>query len=80
MRSLLLLILQLQLQLLNLNEGDRRVMTCTKVDDRQLLSTKKLFKKSTNVSIMSDRQLLTCFIVEPVGISIISVHLIQGIC
>jgi len=29
---------------------DRRVMTCTDVDDPQLLSTKKLLKKSTNLS------------------------------
>jgi len=33
-----------------LKGGDRRVMTCTDVDDRQLLSTKKLLKKSTILS------------------------------
>jgi len=44
--TVLLLILQLQSGMLNLNERDHPVMTCTDVDDRQLLSMKKSLKSS----------------------------------
>ena len=40
----------LQSGMLNFHDGDSRVKTGTIMDDRQLLSTKKLLKKSTNLS------------------------------
>ena len=41
-------------------------MTSTNVDDCQLLSTKKLFKKSTRL-VMTDQRLLVGFIAASVG-------------
>ena len=58
-QSLLLLMLQLQIDTLNLQESDQRLMTSTGVDDRQLPSMKKMFKKSTKSSCIVSCQLVS---------------------
>ena len=71
---------------MNLNGGRCHVMTCTDVDERQLLSMKKLLKKPTNLPwVIDDWQLVLLLFV---GISTGSVHSIvirefvdeKGVC
>jgi len=46
--------------MLNLNEGDRRVMTCTDVDDRQLVNEEIVERVKTKVNklVMNDRSVI----------------------